>query len=80
MPLQAASPPEGQHTHSVIDHDLVNRLFTMFGLFLRRYLDHCGVHREELIKQEELVQQLRTVAQDVKTSPVCGRFRWHLHL
>eukprot|EP01048_Picozoa_sp_COSAG05_P001559 COSAG05_NODE_53_length_23772_cov_13.856630_12_plen_1197_part_00 len=71
----AASPPEGQHTHSVIDTNAVNRLFTLFGLFLRRYLDHCGAHREELIKQEELVQQLRKVAQDVKVSPDAERLK-----
>jgi hypothetical protein len=53
----AASPPEGQHTHTVVDIKAVNRLFTLFGLFLRRYLDHCGEHRHELIKQEELVQR-----------------------
>jgi hypothetical protein len=31
----AACPPPGQHTHTEIDINEVNRYFTLFGLFLR---------------------------------------------
>ena len=41
----AACPPPGQHTHTEIDINEVNRYFTLFGLFLRRYVDSCGSHR-----------------------------------
>ena len=123
----AACPPPGQHTHTEIDINEVNRYFTLFGLFLRceqtqtattatafrcdfldgctarsqskmlilprqaklgrlkkddtcvwmmcvgtshrvarRYVDSCGSHRLDLIKQEDLVQQLRKVGRHVK--------------
>ena len=48
------------------DINEVNRYFTLFGLFLRRYVDSCGSHRLDLIKQEDLVQQLRKVGRHVK--------------
>ena len=69
----AACPPPGQHTHTEIDTDAVNRQFTLFGLFLRRYLDACGSHRQDLIKQEDLIQQLRKVGRHVKDSVEADR-------
>ena len=41
----------------------------VFGLFLRQYLDNCGEHRNEIMKQEDLVQQLRVIARQVKDTP-----------
>ena len=45
-------------------------LFTLYGMFLRQYLDRCGPHREELAKQEEHIQRLRKLVETVKTTPV----------
>ena len=45
-------------------------LFTLYGMFLRQYLERCGPHREELIKQEEHIQRLRKLVETVKRTPV----------
>lgn len=44
-------------------------LFSLYGMFLRQYLERCGPHREELIKQEEHIQSLRKLVKTVKDTP-----------
>ena len=44
-------------------------LFTLYGMFLRQYLERCGPHREELVKQEEHIQSLRKLVKTVKDTP-----------
>jgi len=48
-------------------------IFSLYGMFLRQYLERCGPHRDELLKQEQHIQTLRKLVKTVKDTEPARR-------